>query len=267
MFDQTSNLEFTQVSSQKNGVAKKTTLISIIIPTFQEEKILSTLKSIYSKEIKTEYNCEVIVSDGGSTDNTIAIAREFADKIVEHKANHRQTIAEGRNKGAEVAEGSILIFINADTYPADFREFIKAVHQWSANGMNTFGAIACYVSGFPNEINKKDRIFYFLHNTFVKILNIIKLGMGRGECQIVRKDLFYKVNGYNPNIVAGEDFDLFRRISKHTKILMDYKFLVYESPRRFRKYGYLKTIWFWLINALSIMFSGKSYSKEWEAIR
>ncbi len=267
MFDKTSKLELIKTSSHKNGIAKKSTLISIIIPTFQEEKIISSLKSIYSHEIKSEYHCEVIVSDGGSTDNTIALAKEFADKIVEHKANHRQTIAEGRNKGAEVAEGNILIFINADTYPADFREFIDSVYKWSQKSMNSYGAIACYVSGFPNEINTKDKLFYFLHNNFVKILNVIKLGMGRGECQIIRRDLFYKVNGYNPNIVAGEDFDLFRRMSKYTKILMNSKFLVYESPRRFRKYGYLKTIWFWLINALSIIFAGKSYSKEWEAIR
>lgn len=267
MFDKTNKLELTHTSSHKNGIAKKTTLISIIIPTYQEEKILSSLKSIYTKEIKSKYNCEIIVSDGGSTDDTIKIAKEFADKIVEHKSEKRQTIAEGRNKGAEVAEGNILIFINADTYPASFADFMQAVHEWSVESNNNYGAIACYVSGFPHEINTKDKIFYFLHNSFVKTLNIIKLGMGRGECQIVRKDLFYKVNGYNPNIVAGEDFDLFRRISKHTKILMNSKFLVYESPRRFRKYGYLKTIWFWLINALSIMFAGKSYSKEWEAIR
>jgi len=260
-------LESTQTSSQKNGILKNSNLISIIIPTYQEEKILSKLKNIYTNEIKIEFNCEIIVSDGGSTDNTVNIAREFADKIVEHHSPKRQTIAEGRNKGAEVAEGNILVFINADTYPANFREFMKSIQEWSLKQINDYGAIACYVSGFPDEINTKDRIFYFLHNTFVKILNIIKLGMGRGECQIIRKDLFYLVNGYNPNIVAGEDFDLFRRVSKHTKILMKSNFLVYESPRRFRKYGYLKTIWFWLINALSIIFAGRSYSKEWEAIR
>lgn len=259
--------ELAKTSSYRNEITAKSTLISIIIPTFQEEKILPRLKDLYNKEIKQQYNCEIIVSDGGSTDKTLEIAAEFADKIVKHSHSHRQTIAEGRNKGAEVAQGEILMFINADTYPADIKNFLQSIHHWYHSSMQIYGAIACYVSGFPDEINFKDKIFYFLHNTFVKLLNIIKLGMGRGECQIIRKDLFYQVNGYNPNIVAGEDFDLFRRIAKHTKILMDTNFLVYESPRRFRKYGYLKTIWFWLINALSIMFAGKSYSQEWEAIR
>lgn len=267
MLQEVKKIELAKTSSQKNGVLKKSKQISIIIPTYQEEKILSKLKNIYTNEIKTEFNCEIIVSDGGSTDNTINIAQEFADKIIEHNSPKRQTIAEGRNKGAELAEGNVLVFINADTYPANLRMFMKSIQEWSLEQMNNYGAIACYVSGFPDEINTKDKIFYFLHNGFVRILNTIKLGMGRGECQIIRKDLFYLVNGYNPNIVAGEDFDLFRRVSKHTKILMNTNFLVYESPRRFRKYGYLKTIWFWLINALSIIFAGKSYSKEWEAIR
>lgn len=267
MFEKINKLELTKTSSSKNGIHKKSSFISIIIPTYQEEKLLKSLKFLYNKEIKQKYNLEVIVSDGGSTDKTLEIAKEFADKITKHKEDRRQTIAEGRNKGAEIADGEILIFINADTYPADFDDFIQSIYQWYHSSINSYGAIACFVSGFPDEINLKDRIFYFLHNAFVKILNLIKLGMGRGECQIIRKDLFYKVNGYNPNIVAGEDFDLFRRISKHTKILMNTKFLVYESPRRFRKYGYFRTIWFWLINAISIMFAGKSYSKEWEAIR
>ncbi len=91
--------------------------------------------------------------------------------------------------------------------------------------------------------------------------------MGRGECQIVLKELFKQVNGYNSEIVAGEDFDLFRRISTITKVKFDPQIIVLESPRRFRKYGYFRTLSYWLLNALTIMFFGKSFSKEWETIR
>ena len=91
--------------------------------------------------------------------------------------------------------------------------------------------------------------------------------MGRGECQVVRRDIFEKVQGYNDRIVAGEDFDLFLRISKISKVIFERKMLVYESPRRFRKYGYLKTIFFWFVNSLTVWWFGKSVSKEWEAVR
>jgi len=67
--------------------------------------------------------------------------------------------------------------------------------------------------------------------------------MGRGECQIVRRDIFEKVGKYNTNLIAGEDFDLYRRIKKNNgNIYYSKEIIIYESPRRFRKYGYLKTL-------------------------
>ena len=94
-------------------------LISIIIPVLQEEKLLFRTMSIFTPERKRRFGLEIIVSDGGSTDATISIAKEFADKVICHTEQRRQTIAEGRNKGAEHAQGDIFVFLNADTFPAD----------------------------------------------------------------------------------------------------------------------------------------------------
>lgn len=250
-----------------NDSEKPQKLISVIIPTYQEEKIISGLSSVYTNELKFKYNFEVILSDGGSSDRTVELAKIFADKITVHNSSRRQTISEGRNKGAEQAVGKILVFINADTYPENINQFFQYITDWSNSHVQKYHAIACEVNGFPDEVNNGDKFFYAFHNRYVHFLNKIHMGMGRGECQIVYKNYFQQVNGYNPSIVAGEDFDLFRRLSKITKIKYEPKLVVLESPRRFRKYGYLKTLWFWTLNSLSIMLSGRSYSKEWEAIR
>jgi glycosyltransferase involved in cell wall biosynthesis len=255
-----SALQISDTSSQKK-------LISVIIPAYQEEKIIGNLNKIYTPELKKKYDFEIILSDGGSKDKTVEMATAFADKIVVHTSDYRQTISEGRNKGAEKAEGEVLVFINADTYPQNFEKFFSYISNWAREKSTKFNAIACEVFGFPDEITNGDRIFYAWHNKYVHFLNKINLGMGRGECQIVRTDYFLRVNGYNPHIVAGEDFDLFRRLSKITKIKFVPELVVLESPRRFREYGYLKTLWFWTLNSISIIFSGQSYSKEWEAIR
>lgn len=249
--------------SQKNG----NIYFSLVIPAFQEEKLIESQLLRFPVELRSKYGFELIVSDGGSTDRTVEISRKYADKVVVHSEARRQTISEGRNRGAEVACGEVIVFLNADSYPQDSDDFFRRIKQWTLSPNNAEAALACYVSGFPEEILLKDKIFYTLHNAYVQMLNLFGMGMGRGECQIVRRDAFNKVGGYNNSIVAGEDFDLYRRLNKISKVKFDKDLVVLESPRRFRKYGYIKTLLYWTLNSITVMCCNKSISKEWEAVR
>jgi len=256
-----------QLNLQEKKI-KSNIKISIIIPVYKEEKIISDTLLNYPVELKEKYNLELIVSDGGSNDGTLDKINGNVDKIVRHKGSQRQTIAEGRNKGAEVASGDILMFINADTYPKDINYILNELSNWDKNPiLNGIDAIASKVLPFENETEKKDKVFYFLMNKYFKFLNQIGVGMGRGECQIIKKSTFEKVNGYNEKIVAGEDFDLYRRITKVGKVKFLDSFVVFESPRRFRQEGYISTLTKWFLNSVSVLLLGKSYSKEWKPIR
>jgi Glycosyltransferases involved in cell wall biogenesis len=87
--------------------------VSVIIPTLNEEKnITKTLKAIRAQ--KTDFEVEVIVADGESEDKTVLLARRYADKIVTERTH---TIAAGRQAGAMVAEGEILVYTDADAIP------------------------------------------------------------------------------------------------------------------------------------------------------
>jgi len=240
--------------------------MSIIIPILQEEKLLSSVMQNYRRSVLKKYFAELIVSDGGSTDRSVEIAQKFAHKVIVHQDTRRQTIAEGRNRGAEMARGDLFVFINGDTIPSDIEKFLSYIFDWYLNSKDEI-ALAIKVRGFPEEENWKDKLFYFFHNNFVRFLNFIGIGMGRGECQVVRKEAFWKVGGYNPNIIAGEDFDLYRRLRRIGKIRFVDEICVYESPRRYRKYGYLRILFHWLLNGLSVMLFNKSYSTDWEPIR
>ena len=221
-----------------------------------------------SKELKEKYNLEIIVSDGGSDDGTIDKINGNVDKLVEHSKSTRQTIAEGRNKGAEVATGDVLFFINADTIPKNLPQILEKLSNWNnEDDLKNVDAIACTVLPFENEMDKKDKIFYFCMNNYFQFLNIIGIGMGRGECQIIKKSMFLKVKGYNDKIVAGEDFDLYRRIAKVGKVKFLKDFVVFESPRRFKQEGYIRTLANWFLNSVSVLLFGKSFSKEWKPIR
>ncbi len=243
------------------------TKISIIIPTYFEEKMVGSLLQKFDDKLKEQYNFELIVSDGGSADDTVEIAKKHADKVVEKEKTGKQTIAEGRNEGRNAADGDVLVFLNADCEPKDIDLFFKHIYDF-AHKKRDIGAIACKVCAFEDEEIFKDKVFYFLHNNYVKFLNFIGIGMGRGECQIIKKDVFDDVNGYNPELTAGEDFDLYRRIVKAGyKVEFSEKILIKESSRRFRKYGYLRIIWQWTLNALGAVWFKKAASKEWEAVR
>ena len=221
--------------------------LSIIIPTYLEEKTLGYLLAKLDSSLKEEYRFEIIVSDGGSTDGTIDIASRFADIVVQHTLPTKQNIAQGRNAGAKVANTEILIFLNSDCLPHDIPFFFDFITKWSTDfsigNKTNIDAIACKVKAMPDDKKSRDSFFYFILNKYFHFLNVIGIGMGRGECQIVRRDLFNKVGGYNSVLAAGEDFDLYRRIKKSgASIYFSNELEIYESPRRFRKYGYIKTL-------------------------
>ncbi|MEO1904794.1 MAG: glycosyltransferase, partial [Methylococcales bacterium] len=84
-------------------------LLSIIIPTLNEaEIIINTLRPLQV----LRQNCELIIVDGGSVDNTVAKASPYVDRII--------TSTSGRaiqmNAGAASARGDTFIFLHADSY-------------------------------------------------------------------------------------------------------------------------------------------------------
>ncbi len=249
--------------------APSSVTISVIVPTLQEEKLLDATLSVFSPEWRRDHAAELIVSDGGSTDATLEIAWRHADHVVVHTEDRRQTIAEGRNKGAQQARGEVLVFINGDTMPAHLDEFTRTLEDFAGRrgSYARASALACPVRFVPSDERMADRLFHGYYNNYVRLLSILRIGAGRGECQVVRRKMFLSVGGYKTHLVAGEDFDLLARVGMKGRVLFAPELLVYESPRRFRKFGYFRVIWSWTINGLSVLFRGRSTSDEWEPVR
>lgn len=168
-----------------------------------------------------------------------------------------------------MARGSVIVFINGDTFPANREEFIAVISEFRNHEgrYSKASALACPVDFPAEERTAADRVFHAFYNSYVRLLNFLRIGAGRGECQVVRTDVFRAVGGYRKALAAGEDFDLLARIALRARVRFAPELLVLESPRRFRKFGYLRVLFWWTVNALSVLFRGRSSSDEWEPVR
>jgi glycosyltransferase involved in cell wall biosynthesis len=250
-----------------NSARRVHPVISVVIPAYNEEKLIGRTLAQFTPELMQKFDLELIVSDGGSTDRTLEIASGFPCTILRHTENRKQTIAEGRNAGAAIARGEILFFLNADTIidDHDVEGFItQTLHALDPADV---AAVTCSVYIYPDEATQTDRIVHTLYNWYFYSLNVIGMGMGRGECQIIKRVSYEKVGGNKNHIVAGEDFDLFTRLIKIGKIRYLRTLRVYESPRRYRKYGYARVTASWLRNSVSVYLFNRSTLNEWEAVR
>ena len=240
--------------------------ISVIIPTKNEEKLLERCLQQFTPEIKNRYALELIVSDGGSTDDTMGIATAYADYIATHIDPWRQTIAEGRNRGAQMAHADLLLFLNADSCLSSVGPFLeRAIQRFAVD--ESLSAIATRVEVEPTERKWSEVIFHGYFNRYVKYANVLGLGMGRGECQIVRRKAFEALKGYNAEMAAGEDFDLYRRLRSIGRVRYDNQLLVFESPRRYRKYGYAHVYFDWIRNGVAVLLRHRSSDQIWEEVR
>ncbi len=239
-------------------------MISIIIPTLDEEKIIEkTLKNL------AEYTGphEIIVSDGKSTDQTVAIARRYTNKIALDHDSARQTIAGGRNAGAALATGDFLLFLDADvTIPNPDEFFAKALKLFAAD--EKLVAIAPFIRVLPEMETFFDRLVFWCFGYYLLFFNnFCGIGMAAGEFQMMRTQKYRQLGGYNHQYVAGEDFEFFRRLSLVGKTRVIRDLTVYHTGRRPHSVGWPKLLSIWAINSLSVTLFKKSYSKEWKEIR
>ncbi len=192
---------------------------SIIIPTYNEaDNIQSCLLKLQS----IRKQCEFIVADGGSTDNTIDLATPLVDKVITSKKGR----AKQMNTGAQQATGSMLIFLHADT---SLPENALALIEQTGNGWGRF------------DITLTGKYFMLkVISTFMNWRSRLT-GIATGDQVIfVSRQLFDRVGGY-PNIALMEDISLcsmLKKISAPNCI----KTKVISSGRRWEKLGVFKTI-------------------------
>ena len=195
--------------------------VSIIVPTLNEELVLE--KTLTQFQQLSPH--ELIVSDGGSDDDTRNIAGRFSHRVITGSAGRALQM----NVGADEATGDILLFLHADSRiePESYRKMLQCMQnpKWIGGAFTL-----CIESGKWSL-----KLIALLANIRSKYF-----GLAYGDQGFfVRKEVFKDMNGFSPLPIC-EDLDFYYRLRKKGPVIL-LKEKAHTSPRRWIKEGILFT--------------------------
>ena len=196
--------------------------ISIIIPVLNEAEHIGHLLKYLNSNCNTIQVKEIIIVDGGSEDKTPNIALDFGATLV-HSEKGR---AKQMNKGAELATGSVLYFLHADTFPP--KKFATHIINAVALGKSA----GCF------------RIKFDSNNWLLRVsgwfsrLNI-KVCRGGDQSLFLTRQLWDRSNGFDESYTIYEDNEFIGRLYKLGKFNVLPQSVI-TSARKYNKNGAIR---------------------------
>ena len=179
-------------------------MISIIIPTYnEEESIAQTIQEIKKRD-RGNLVSEIIISDGQSTDETVFVAADTGVRVVVSPKKGRSA---QMNYGASRAKEAILYFLHADSIPPEnFAVYIS-------DALNANHVSGCFKLDFDY-----DHWFLKANSWFTRFdVNAIRFG---DQSLFVTKNSFEKCGGFDENLFMMEDQEIIHRIKKQGKFVV-----------------------------------------------
>jgi rSAM/selenodomain-associated transferase 2 len=197
---------------------------SIIMPVLNEAATLED-QLAYLTKLCAPYDCELLIVDGGSSDETVGIAQRYGHVISSPRGRATQM-----NAGAASARGDILLFLHADTRLPD--EAFTAIERAFASPKVVGGAFQiCF-----NCDKWPYRLVAFTTNLRSRTRTIFT----GDQAYFIRTASFRAIGGY-PNQPLMEDLEIIKQLRKIGKVVLlpDY---VTTSSRRHEKFGLFRTV-------------------------
>ena len=196
-------------------------MLSIIIPAYnEEEKIGEVISYLKTQIAESGKEVEIIIVDGGSTDQTVRIAEKEGARVLVSPQKGR---ASQMNYGAEKARGEWLYFLHADTKPPE--EFLEEIDKKIEAGFDT----GCFrlTFDYSHPILK-------LYSWFTRFdVDVFRFG---DQSLFVRKALFWKVSGFDEKLLVMEDQEIVSRLKSHAQFAIIKK-AVSTSARKYQRFG------------------------------
>lgn len=191
-------------------------MVSVIILNYnRKDDIIFTLKKVQENNKSVEY--EIIVVDQNSNDGSqLAIKNKFPEvNLFCSKSN--LGVPGGRNKGAEIAKGDILVFLDDDSHFDTDNSILKIENMFNNNP--EIGIIGFKV--LDTNYNIRDWVYH--KNTLKHNNNIFETQQFVGCGHAIRKSLFEKINGYSEELFFwGEEIEFCIKTFLYTEFKIIY---------------------------------------------
>jgi glycosyltransferase len=191
-------------------------LISIITATYNSEEFLPSALNSY--KIQDYLEKELLIIDGDSKDNTLAIIKENQLLINQYISEKDQGIYEALNKGTEMAKGEVIGILHSDDFFAssDVLTLVAKKFKDDPELMAVYGDLEYVDRNDPDKI-----IRYWQSGGFSK-KQIEKGWMPPHPTLFIKKECFTKYGLYNLSYRSAADYDLILRFLYKNKIKATY---------------------------------------------
>lgn len=216
-------------------------MLSIIIPVYNESANLPVLLKHLLRSAKAPELLEILVVDGGSTDDTPALGEKFkaANRVNLQLLQSGKGRAKQMNTGARAARGSILYFLHADSFPP------KHFDQHIRDEVEKGNPAGCFRMQFDSKH------WWLRLASYLTKFNW-RASRGGDQSQFITRELFDEIGGYDQSYIIYEDNILINELYARKKFVVIQQPLK-SSARMYEKYG----VWYVQYHFWSI------YVKKW----
>jgi peptidoglycan/xylan/chitin deacetylase (PgdA/CDA1 family) len=183
--------------------------VSVVIPAYNaQETIALTLESVIAQ---TFPHWEAIVVDDGSTDDTLTIAKDFAqkDSRIRVISQKQMGVSVARNTGINNAVYDWLLFLDSDDWilPQHLERLTEAIER----NPHLDAVYGGWVEVTPDGKSNQQEYSGEPNNLFAALARYCVLAI---HCCIVRRSIVLEVGGFDPSLRTCEDWDLWQRIAR-----------------------------------------------------
>ncbi len=217
----------TEISKVMPQPVTNASSVSIVIPAYNSCEVLPAAIESVLAQTYLAGEIEIIVVDDGSTDDTKAVCDRYPS--VKYIYQDNQGVSVARNHGAQASRGEYLLFLDSDDrlLPAAVEIGVAAMQERPAVGF-VFGRYLYQLMRADGSQTTEDT---FAGQPAVADYATILADKHRIQCACVlfRRLAFESVGGFDPNLAAMEDLNLFLRIARdfpiyfHDRVVSEYR--------------------------------------------